>query len=132
MSGDFDARDTGTGSAASGGEVHARNVAGQDVQTFNIGLDRPHIEDPTSNYQTRLLERTYQRQETMCGEMVALKEEQQAMRKHIFGNGEVGLAEFVRRSEDANRRFRSEIRAIVIALVVWCLFLTVLYAGVVV
>jgi hypothetical protein len=41
MSGEFTARDTGPGSAAQGGEVHARDIAGRDTQTFNIHVPPP-------------------------------------------------------------------------------------------
>ena len=101
--GDFAARDTGTGSATGGGEVHARNVAGRDTQTINI------LPPPTDGDTQRwLVETVYHMAQdvaTVCATTGNMQDDIRTMRTDIdhhdeilFGNGDgrAGLVERTR------------------------------------
>lgn len=122
---DFQAHDTGPGSAAQGGEVHARSVAGRDVVNLPPQIDAVMYE------QISILNRVDERTANTDARVEKLEAQVKKMGEIMLGNGERGTLETVRAIQEDNRRFRTEARILLIGLIIWCITLTVLYIGVV-
>ena len=124
---DLNARDTGVGSAAQGGEVHARNVAGKDVQSTTVnltGLDAVLYE------QTSIMNRVDERTKGLCDRVDKIEEQIAKTNVIMLGNGKRGALETMRAIQDenhiiqdGNRRFRQEVRNAMVGLFLFCIVL---------
>jgi len=134
---DFKARDTGAGSAASGGSVDADNIAGQDVQRVDVhvggGRKTDSLERTTGMIVARLNgidDQIARLSEAQAFYWNDAKRERRNLHKMIVGNGEPGFGEQMRSIKAENRRFRFEVRTMVIVIMLWCVVLTMIYIGV--